>query len=90
MSESIYSNWVGDEISTLNDLLKNCPWFDEENHFLVAIEDDGGNCVEIVGCGSTIRNSKPALRAAFKRSKKLGFKNSVALLRGMRLVSFVI
>lgn len=90
MNESIYSNWAKNEISALNELLESCPWFDEENHFLVAIEDDGGNCVEIVGCGSTIKNSKPALRAAFKRGKRLGFKNSVALLRGMRLVSFVI
>lgn len=90
MEKSIYANWVGGEISVLNDLLRNCPWFDEENHFLVAIEDDGGNCVEIIGCGSTIKNAKPALKEAWKRSQKIKFKTSVALLRGMRLVSFVI
>lgn len=87
--KSIYLDWSGDCRDTLKEMLDSCPWFNETEHFLIALEDDGGNCVEIVGCGKTRKSAIPALKAAWKRKNNYKFKVEVCLLRNLRAESFV-
>lgn len=87
--KSIYLDWSGECRYTLEEMLKACPWFDEKEHLLIALEDSSGNCVEIIGCGKNFKQSIPALKEAWKRKKGYDFNVEVLLLRNLRAQSFV-
>lgn len=53
-----------------NEMIASCPWFDETKHMFVTIEDMSSNIMELVGIGTNFTNTKPALRAAFKRLRR--------------------
>ena len=53
-----------------NEMRTACPWFDEQQHMCVTIEDMSSNIMEFIGIGTNFTNTKPALRAAFKRLRR--------------------
>jgi hypothetical protein len=53
-----------------NEMRTACPWFDEQQHMCVTIEDTSSNIMEFIGIGTNFTNAKPALRAAFKRLRR--------------------
>jgi len=57
-------------LEQFNEMLLACPWFDESKHMCVTIEDMSSNIMEFVGIGTNFTNTKPALRAAFKRLRR--------------------
>ena len=73
-----------------DNMISACPWAEAESAFVVVIEDDSSNFYEVVGCGTTRTNVKPALRAALKRLKNYGTWAQVGLLHGGRTVSWVL
>ncbi len=76
--------------SQLEQLKGNCPWFNPEKHFQITIQDMSGNIFEIIGCGSTMNNSKPALKAALRRVKNYSADYTVGLTKNNKLYSFFV
>lgn len=53
-----------------NEMIAQCPWFDEQKHCMVTIEDHSSNVMELVGIGTNFTTTKPALRAGWKRLRR--------------------
>jgi len=70
-----------------DEMITNCPWFDYDKHYVIALDDDSGNLWELIGVCATERETKRILRIAYKRCPK---DLQPSLMRGGRCISFVL
>ena len=65
-------------------MLAACNWFDPSKHYLVAMEDDNGNILDLIYIGRNRESCQPALLEFWDSD----LPNQVTLLTNGRSVSF--
>jgi hypothetical protein len=86
--ESIqHDTWL---LDCYNEMMQHVPSFDYDKHYLITIEDDSGNIMELIGVALYESATKTALRAGYKRLKNYDKERfSVGLRHGGRHMSYV-
>lgn len=87
---SLYSQFNKEIRGKYSEMRKALPWFNPQKHYLVTIEDEDGNTVDLVGAASTISSRRPVLREAYRRADRLGNWVQVNVMQNGRSISFLL